>query len=185
MGLGCFGGCAMAYFKTLGDGLLASLVGVTRQAIHKARKMDSQALLPHKTKATFDRAVRSKLNLRLPKGGDQKALLKASLFGYANRVKAVLATNLKKTHKVTDELAAACELAELLDVTYAPNMTLGQVMLAYLKGVASALQQWLTQNPQHDEALSDWTWGKLMLTERQLVTLRRYAIPSAKDLLLT
>lgn len=175
----------MAYFKTLGDGLLASLVGVTRQAMHKARKADANEILPHKTKATFDRAVRRKLNLRLPKGGDQTALLKAALHGYAARVKAVLATDLKKSHKVTDETAAARELADLLDVTYVPNMTLGQVMLAYLKGVAAAVQQWLTQNPQHDEALSDWTWGKLKLTPKQLATLRRYWPTPAKDLLLT
>ena len=175
----------MAYFKTLGDGLLASLVGVTRQAMHKARKADANEVLPHKTKATFDRAVRRKLNLRLPKGGDQKALLKATLQGYAARVKAVLNTDLKKSHKVTDTNAAARELADILDVVYTPDMTLGQVMLAYLNGVAKNALQWLTQNPQHDEALSDWTWGKLTLSPKQLATLRRYAIPSTKDLLLT
>lgn len=157
----------MSYFKALGDGVLAMMTGVSRQAIHKARK-DRKG---RKLKETFDRALRRKLDLRLPKGGDHKALIRSAFLSYLSGVKAALATDLRKTHKVHDPAVAARELAALLGVDYADGMTLGEVLYQYCKDVIRALLGWLTQNKGHDETLTAWSFGKLVPSELQMIAL--------------
>lgn len=157
----------MAYFKALGDGVLAMMTGVSRQAIHKARK-DRKG---RKLKETFDRALRRKLDLRLPKGGDNKELVRAAFVSYLSGVKAALATDLRKTHKVQDEKLAAQELASILGVEYTNGLTLGNVLYEYCKGVIRTLLGWLTQNKGHDEKLTAWSFGKLVPSELQMLAL--------------
>lgn len=160
----------MSRYRTLGDGLLAAFTGLTRQAFHKARSSD---IFGVKVRATFDRAVRAKLDLKLPRSGGQgtRALVRAAGLAYGDRIARALSGDLKKTHKVADQDATARELADMLDVPYSQGVTIGQVLKVYLTRVLKAVIECLDKNGD----LSSWTWGKLELTGRQLRTLARYA----------
>lgn len=152
----------MAY-KKLGDGLLATLTGTTRQAIHKARKASYA-----KAKATFDRALRRKLDLRFPSNGDNNALIKAAMGSYLRAAKDTLSEDLRKTHKITDTDAAADELSTLLDVPYKHGQSLFDVLFSYCKKIALFLASFLKDNTD----LAQWPWGKPSTTPKQRNALR-------------
>jgi hypothetical protein len=163
-------------YRTLGDGLLAALTGLTRQAFHKARKDDFTGT---RVKATFDRAVRAKLDRRLPRRGGtlSKPLIQAALAAYSIRLQPVIHGDLKKTHKVADVDAATAALADMLELDYAEGMTIANVLACYFKRMTTSIIACIAKAGD----LSDWSFGKLEPSARQIRTLRRFAFRPKTD----
>ena len=152
----------MAYFKQLGDGLLSALLGISRQAVHKARGAD-------KITDSAARAVRQRLNLKLPRQGDTASLWAAATASYAQQAKALLSSDLKRTHRVYDKDAAAKELASTFGVQYTDGMTLQAVWKAYLlANLHSLLEALKAHGP---EAPLYWNFGLRTPTPAQLAAL--------------
>ena len=165
----------MAY-KVLGDGLLAALTGLTRQAFHKARKADAKdplaSLNPEtsspKTYGTFCRALRRKLDVAKPGQTVSPALRKTAMLAYVDRAK-VICSDLKKSHKVQDESKTAQELAALLGVDFEAKDTVLRVLAKFLKVLNKQLTVLIQNNTTY------WDFGLLTLTTKQRVNLRKHA----------
>lgn len=141
----------MTYFKTLGDGLIAAITSVSRQAVHKARQKG-------RGKRTFDAAVRDYM-ARQPALQNEEPLewvCRTTKQFLLDRTPLLLNPDLKYTHRVYCPDAAK-ELAALLEVPYTEDQTLTDVLDAYTEQVIASAHEWLEANPQAD--LAQWPFG--------------------------
>lgn len=148
----------MTYFKDLGDGLLSSLSGVSRQAMHKARSKG-------KGKATFDAALRVYMSRQPPTQNEDPLewVCRAAKQFVTDRTPLLTSPTLKLSHRVYDVPAASKELAVLLEVPFTEGMTLTDVVDEYTEQVIANAHEWLEAHPQAD--LSQWPFGQGHLKE--------------------
>ena len=156
----------MTYFKSLGDGLLSAVTGVSRQAMHKARSKG-------KGKRTFDAALRYYMSRQplLQNEDPLEWVCRTTKQFLLDRTLLLVSPELKLRHRVYDVPAAAKELATLLEVPFTEGMTLTDVVEAYTEQVIANAHEWLEANPQTD--LGQWPFGVYQMHPNQLAARSR------------